>query len=200
VIRGSIPYGCVEDDVYPYDLQGEVRAMPGRQRARSTRQRAPRRGGLKGELALAALPTLTVMGVFLLVEVFTRQTFLFASLASSAFLIYKEPGNSMNQVKTLVPAHLTAAVVGLGTFFLFGEGYLAGTLSMALTITLLIALGIVHPPAVSSSLAFAFRAHQESEFVIFLLAVLMVAVLFVIERITVRLLHRFESRIREAGG
>ena len=44
---------------------------------------------------MAALPTVTVLGVFLLVEVFTRQTFLFASLASSAFLIYKEPENGM---------------------------------------------------------------------------------------------------------
>ncbi len=170
-----------------------------RRAPREVRQRAPRRGGIKGELALAALPTLTVMGVFLLVEAFTRQTFLFASLASSAFLIYKEPENGMNQVKTLVPAHLTAAVVGLGAFFIFGEGYLAGAVSMALTITLLITWGIVHPPAVSSSLAFAFRAHQESEFVIFLLAMSMVAVLFVIERVTMLLLRRFESRIREAG-
>jgi hypothetical protein len=70
---------------------------------------------------------------------------------------------------------------------------------MALTITLLIIGGIVHPPAVSSSLVFAFRAHGENEFVIFLLAVAMVAVLFVIERVTVRLLRRFESWIPEAG-
>ncbi len=150
-------------------------------------------------MVLAALPTLTVMGVFFLVEVFTQQTFLFASLASSAFLIYKEPKNAMNQVKTLVPAHLTASVVGLGTFFVFGEGLLSGGVSMALTIALLVTLGIVHPPAVSSSLAFAFRAHQESEFVIFLLAVFMVAALFVIERVTVALVRRYESRIRGAG-
>ena len=39
------------------------------------------------------------MGVFFLVQIFTQQTFLFASLASSAFLIYKEPDNAMNQVK-----------------------------------------------------------------------------------------------------
>ncbi|MDP9476964.1 MAG: HPP family protein [Actinomycetota bacterium] len=174
--------------------------MSSPQRApREVRQRAPRRGGLKGELALAALPTLTVLAVFFLVQVFTQQTFLFASLASSAFLIYKEPENGMNQVKTLVPAHLTAAVVGLGTFFVFGEGLLAGGVSMALTIALLVTLGIVHPPAVSSSLAFAFRAHQESEFVIFLLAVFMVAALFIIERFTVVLLHRYERRMRESG-
>ena len=176
-----------------------MRSSDQRESPREARQRAPRRGGLKGELTLAALPTLTVMGVFLLVEVFTRQTFLFASLASSAFLIYKEPDNGMNQVKTLVPAHLTAAVVGLGTFFVFGEGYLAGATSMAMTIALLITFGIVHPPAISSSLVFAFRAHQESEIVIFFLAVCMVAGLFVIERVTVVLLRRYEHRINGPG-
>ncbi|MDP8949121.1 MAG: HPP family protein [Actinomycetota bacterium] len=159
----------------------------------------PRRGGLKGELALAALPTLTVMGVFFLVEVFTQQTFLFASLASSAFLIYKDPRNGMNQIKTLVPAHLTAAVVGLVTFFIFGEGLLAGGISMALTIALLVTLGIVHPPAISSSLVFAFRAHQENEFVLFLLALFMVAILFIIERVTVVVLRRYEGRMPGAG-
>ncbi len=164
------------------------------------RQRAPRRGGLKGELVLAALPTLTVMGVFLLVEVFTQQTFLFASLASSAFLIYQDPGNGMNQVKTLVPAHVVAAVVGFGTFFLFGEGYLSGTVSMSLTIALLVTFGIVHPPAISSSLAFAFRAHQENAVWIFLMALAMVTVLFVIARVTAVLVRRYESRVPGVGG
>ncbi len=139
------------------------------------------------------------MAVFFLVQVFTQQTFLFASLASSAFLIYKEPENGMNQVKTLVPAHLTAALVGFVTFFVFGEGLLSGGVSMALTIALLVALGIVHPPAISSSLAFAFRAHQQSEVVIFVLAVAMVAALFVMERVTVVLLHRYERQVHEAG-
>ena len=148
---------------------------------------------------MAALPTLTVLGVFFLVEVFTRQTFLFASLASSAFLIYKEPENGMNQVKTLVPAHVVAAVVGLGSFWIFGEGYLAGAVSMGSTIALLVTLGIVHPPAVSSSLAFAFRAHHENEFVVFLLALSMVAVLFVVERVSVLVLRRIESQVRGAG-
>ena len=39
---------------------------------------------------MAALPTLTVLEGFPLVEDFSCRTFLFASLASSAFLVYME--------------------------------------------------------------------------------------------------------------
>jgi hypothetical protein len=50
-----------------------------------------RRLGLKGVFALALLPTLMVLSVLGLVETLGRQRLLFASLASSAFLIYLDP-------------------------------------------------------------------------------------------------------------
>ena len=139
---------------------------------------------------LAALPTLTVMGIFLALKVFSRQTFLFASLASSAFLIYQDPENGMNEAKVMVPAHITAALVGFGSFLLFGEGYLSGGVAMGLTIVVLILFGIVHPPAVSTSLIFAFRAEQAKTLLVFLLALVMVAVLYVLQRVGVTLLRR----------
>jgi CBS-domain-containing membrane protein len=141
-------------------------------------------------LVLAALPTLTVMGIFLALKVFSRQTFLFASLASSAFLIYQDPHNGMNEAKVMVPAHITAALVGFGSFLVFGEGYLSGGVAMRLTIVVLILFGIVHPPAVSTSLIFAFRVQQAKTLLIFVLALAMVAVLYVIQRVAVALLHR----------
>ncbi len=140
------------------------------------------------------LPTLTVMGVLLLVDRFTQQTFLFASLASSAFLIYRDPEHGMTRVTSLVPAHLLASVIGLVTFTFFGEGHLSGAVSMVITITLLIALNIMHPPAVSTSLVFAFRAQQESAFTIFLLALFMVTGLYVVHLVGVRLVHRMGGR------
>ncbi len=139
---------------------------------------------------LAALPTLTVMGIFLALKVFSRQTFLFASLASSAFLIYQDPENGMNEAKVMVPAHITAALAGFGTFLIFGEGYLSGALAMGLTITVLILFGIVHPPAVSTSLIFAFRVQQAKTLLVFLMALVMVAVLYVIQRVAVALSSR----------
>jgi CBS-domain-containing membrane protein len=141
-------------------------------------------------LVLAALPTLTVIGIFLALKVFSRQTFLFASLASSAFLIYQDPQNGMNEAKVMVPAHITAALVGFGSFLVFGEGYLSGALAMGLTIVVLIVFGIVHPPAVSTSLIFAFRAEQAKTLLVFLLALVMVAVLYVLQRVGVALLRR----------
>jgi hypothetical protein len=47
-----------------------------------------RRLDIKGEIALITAPTLTVLVVMALVEALTQQRLLFASLASSAFLIY----------------------------------------------------------------------------------------------------------------
>jgi len=60
-----------------------------------------RRLTLKGELALATAPTAIVLGVFALVEVLSRQRLLFASLASSAFLIYLDPQHGTNTMRTL---------------------------------------------------------------------------------------------------
>ena len=139
---------------------------------------------------LAALPALTVMGIFLALKVFSRQTFLFASLASSAFLIYQDPENGMNETKVMVPAHITAALVGFEAFLIFGEGYQSGAVAMGLPVTLLILFGIMHPPAVSTSLIFASRVQQAKTLLIFLLALIMVAVLYVIQRVAVALLHR----------
>lgn len=62
--------------------------------------------GLRGELTLALLPTLTVLGVFAFIEVLSQQRLLFASLASSAFLIYLDPQHGMNSVRTLIVSQL----------------------------------------------------------------------------------------------
>jgi HPP family len=89
-----------------------------------------------------------------------------------------------------VPAHITAALVGVGAFLIFGEGYLSGAVAMGLTITLLILFGIMHPPAVSTSLIFAFRVQEAKTLLVFLMALAMVAVLYVIHRVALALLHR----------
>jgi hypothetical protein len=49
----------------------------------------------------ALLPTLTVLAVLGLVEALSRQLLLFASLASSAFLIYLAPRHKANSLRTL---------------------------------------------------------------------------------------------------
>jgi CBS-domain-containing membrane protein len=166
---------------------------PGTRRERRLRRRL----GLKDEFLLAFLPTVTVLGVLWFVGVFSEQRILFASLAASAFLIYLDPEHGANQVRTLATAQVSAAVLGWGMYALLGPGPLSGGAAMVLTITVMILLDAVHPPAVSTSLSFAFRAGDQTNLVLFLMAVAMVAILVVLERYALWLLARFHRRRAE---
>jgi CBS-domain-containing membrane protein len=161
-------------------------------------RRARLRGGPLGELALALPPTLMVITTLLFVEVLTSQRILFASLASSAFLIYREPTHNMNSVRVMTGAHLAATVLGVGCAFVLGSGYVAAAVAMALTITVLVLSGLVHPPAVSTALGFAFFASQEQAVGVFLLALVMLGVLVILERLAVWTLARVPATTDEA--
>lgn len=167
--------------------QEQASLKPGQPALRAKRQRL----GLKGEFALALLPTLTVLIVLGLVEVLSRQRLLFASLASSAFLIYLDPQHGTNTVRTLIISQVSAATLGLLTYLAFGPGYLAGGSAMVVTIVVMILLDVVHPPAVSTSLTFAFRAGAENSIALFGLALGIVVILVILERAALWMLARF---------
>lgn len=141
-----------------------------------------RRLGLKGELTLALMPTLVVLAVLAFVEVLSRQRLLFASLASSAFLIYLDPQHGTNTVRTLILSQITAALIGLVTYLIFGSGYVSAGCAMVIVIVLMIVFDAVHPPAVSTSLSFALRAGSETNLILFSLAVSVIGVLVLMER------------------
>ena len=146
--------------------------------ARPARSRLP----LKGELLLAVAPTVTVLVVFALVEVLSKQRLLFASLASSAFLIYLDPQHGTNSIRTLALSQLMAASIGLVAYLVLGPGYPSGGLAMVVTIVLMIVFDVVHPPAVATSLSFAFRAGDENNLVLFGLALSIIVVLVLLQR------------------
>ncbi|GIV96756.1 MAG: hypothetical protein KatS3mg057_1413 [Herpetosiphonaceae bacterium] len=141
-----------------------------------------RRLSLRQEFILALLPTITVLMVFLLVEIFTQQRLLFASLASSAFLIYLDPYHGTNTIRTLVVAQMLAASTGLAIYLFLGPGYLSGGSAMIVTIVMMILLDTMHPPAVSTSLSFAFRAGDISNLALFGLTLAMTTVLIILEQ------------------
>jgi CBS-domain-containing membrane protein len=120
-----------------------------------------RRLTLRGEFTLALAPTAIVLGVLALVEVLSQQRLLFASLASSAFLIYLDPQHGTNSVRTLLISQMMAASIGYLTYLGLGNGYVSGGAAMVLTIALMILMDVVHPPAVSTSLSFALRAGDQ---------------------------------------
>jgi CBS-domain-containing membrane protein len=151
------------------------------------------RYSLKGELALAILPTLTIILVMLLVESFARQRLLFASLASSAFLIYHDPRNRMNSFYSLVVAQMGGATIGFLSSTVLGEGYWAAVTALFLTIIFIVSLDAMHPPAIATGLSFAFRTPGTQAFSLFLLAVGMVVVLAVLEQTLLWLARRVEK-------
>jgi CBS-domain-containing membrane protein len=148
---------------------------------------------LRGELALALLPTATILAVLFLLEALSRQRLLFGSLASSAFLIYLDPTHGTNRVRTLAISHLVSMTVGLLAFWIFGHGYLAAGTALVASIFLMILLDVVHPPAVGTSLSFAFRVGAESDINLFVLALGVTATLVILQRASLWVLGRFAS-------
>jgi CBS-domain-containing membrane protein len=141
-----------------------------------------RRLSVRDKLRLALLPTATVLSMLGVIEAFGRHHLLCASLASSAFLIYWDPRNEMNSVHAVVVSQMTAAGVGWLMWLLLGGGYAAAACAIPLAILLLILLKAVHPPAVSTALAFAMRLDPTGNFVLFALAVGFTALLVVLQR------------------
>lgn len=157
-------------------------------------RRARKRLTLRGELILALFPTLTVLVVLAAVEVVAEQRLLFASLASSAFLIYLDPEHGTNTVRTLVLAHVIAAVLGWVTYWTMGPGYLSAGTAMVGTILLMILVDAVHPPAVATAMGFALRAGEASNLVLFGLALGITVVLVVLQRVAVKVIAWHHAR------
>lgn len=138
---------------------------------------------------LATAPTLTVLSVLAFVEVLSRQRLLFA-LASSAFLVYLEPHHKSTTVRALILFQLIAVTVSLFANFVLGAGYLSGAVAMVITIGCMITLNVVHPPAVSTSLSFAFQPGSKNNLVLFSLAAGVVALLVGLKRFVLWMLAR----------
>src|SRR5258706_15776031 len=131
-------------------------------------QTKPRRTRLKDELLLALLPTATVLLTLALAESLGgRQHLLCAALASSAFLIYLDPEHETNAVRTMVLSQMIAAGAGWAAWSVLGPGYGSAGIAMSALILLMIVLNVVHPPAVTTSLAFSLRPDNNSSLVLF---------------------------------
>lgn len=160
------------------------------------RQRLPWRS----ELLLALLPTATVLLLLWLLKLFSNQQLLFASLASSAFLVYLDPGHRTNSIRTVALSQLGAAAIGAALHAWLGPGYVSVALALVLTIGLMVTANAMHPPAVGTALNFAFRAGSgENSLELFGLAVGLVLLLVLLQRASARLLGRLTYAARPPG-
>lgn len=91
-------------------------------------------------------------------------------------------------------SHLTAALVGAVMDTLFGAGYGAAGAAMVVTIVIMIAADVVHPPAVGTALCFAFRPGNVKALTLFILCVLVIAILVVLQRSMLLVLAKVTSR------
>lgn len=169
-----------------------LRPIPGADRS------IRRRLNLRHEFMLAFLPTLMVLAVLVLVETLGRQRLLFSSLASSAFLIYLDPQHGTNTTRTLAVSHLAAAVLGLGADTALDESYRAAGAAMVLTIMFMIAFDVVHPPAVSTALSFAFRSGDMQNLALFVLSLVVIMLLVMLQRAMLWLLGQLTHREHRA--
>ncbi|RZK25007.1 MAG: HPP family protein, partial [Hymenobacter sp.] len=146
------------------------------------------------EAVLALLPTATVLGLLFLLKLLSNQQLLFASLASSSFLIYLDPGHPTNSARTLVISQLAGAVLGYLCHAWLGPGYASAALALVGVIVVMILTDAMHPPAVATALNFAFRAGAgEGNLLLFGLAVGLVLVLLAVQRASAWVLGRFRT-------
>ena len=206
--KGRPGTGAREGDGHllpPFQVMRASRSAPHRSLAPSpaSLRRSRARLSLGSELALAALPTATVLGVLALVHALTRQPLLTASLAASAFLIYLDPEHGANRVEALIVSQTLAVALGWGAYAIFGPGYLATAVALVGTIFGMVAMDLVHPPAVATAMSFALRTGSVSNVVLFLLALGITVVLIVLQRAATWALIRFRDEIEgvddEAG-
>jgi CBS-domain-containing membrane protein len=149
---------------------------------------------LKDEFVLALLPTVVVLTVLGFIEALSQQRVLFASLASSAFLIYLDPQHGANSVRSIIVSHLAAALVGAGLEWGLGAGYKAAAAAMVFTIVIMISADVVHPPSVGTALSFAFRPSDLTVLSLFILCLAVVVILVGPQRLMLRVLASITAR------
>lgn len=152
-----------------------------------------RKFDLKTEMILATLPTAIIIAVLLLLKAFSKQELLFASLASSAFLIYLDPKNPTNSIRTLLIAQTSAAIIGYLIYRLAGPGYTPAAFSMVAIVLLMVFTKAMHPPAVASALNFAFQRTKPDTLSLFLFALLLLVILIVLQRASLWIIQRKEK-------
>lgn len=149
---------------------------------------------LLGELALALPPTGTLVLALFTTHELTHNPVLFTSLASSAFLIYRDPTHRMNSVRIMSIAQATGAICGIIATLLLGHGYLTVAAAVLATIIILVPLNAVHPPGISTAMGFALLPPHDGLVISFAIAVGLIVILAVLQQAAARTLDWMEAQ------
>ena len=145
---------------------------------------------VRQKFGLAIMPTAVVLLMVGCLQALSEQCLIFASLASSAFLVYLDPKHPTNRVRTFLIAQGTSALLGFGSVSLLGTGFPAAGVATVLTVILIIPLDAMHPPAMSTALSFAFHTNSLKTLAIFGLAMVAMALLVALQKAVFRLMQQ----------
>lgn len=129
---------------------------------------------------VSAATVITVVLMIVVVEQIAEQAVLVTSLAASTFLLYYQPLHRMNRFVPVVGGHLIAAGVGFLADEIIPSATLALAVSITVTVTALASLRIIHPPAISTSVVFAYQPHDAGALLTFSLTLAVVIALAVV--------------------
>ena len=145
---------------------------------------------LRGRYLLqAALAALVMLGVLLLVDSIADAV-LAAGLGSSAVIVFVHPNSSSAALRHLVGGHILGLAIGaLASFVLFHSGLVpvadgthhwvadvAAAVTLGIVILLMSATDTEHPPAAATGLGFALQSLEITLVLLFVAAVLMLAI------------------------
>jgi len=149
---------------------------------------------LLAELTVAAPPTILVLAALYGTRTLVRQPVIFSSLAASSFLIYQAPRHPMNSIRVMATAQLIGWGAGMAASLVFGPGYTAGAAAMVVTIVLMIAIRVAHPPAISTTIGFALLGNHYGPALSFLIALTLIGGLALLQRVVIELVQKAEQR------
>lgn len=145
---------------------------------------------LRGRYLLqATVAALVMLGVLLLVDSIADAV-LAAGLGSSAVIVFVHPNSSSAALRHLVGGHILGLAAGaLASFILFHAGWVppadgthhwvaavAAAVTLGIVILLMSATDTEHPPAAATGLGFALQSLEITLVLLFVAAVLMLAV------------------------
>ena len=131
-----------------------------------------------------------IMAVSVLSFEFGAPLFM-ASLGASAVILFAMPGSKAARPRSVLSGHVLSALIGVSMVHLMGPTWLAVAIAVAASISVMMALDIVHPPGGATALI-AVTTCASWDFVVapvLLGSLILLLVSSVVERVNNRSVH-----------
>ena len=131
-----------------------------------------------------------IMAVSVLSFEFGAPLFM-ASLGASAVILFAMPGSKAARPRSVLSGHVLSALIGVSMVHLMGPTWLAAAIAVAASISVMMALDIVHPPGGATALI-AVTTCASWDFVVapvLLGSLILLLVSSVVERVNNRSVH-----------